>query len=90
MNLFKKNYKTVIYFFCIGFVLNSIPHTLDLLENRKNARLEFLEKKILYKQKEEVCKEKSEYFKFFKMGFEETAQKRLISCMKQSNLINKN
>ena len=87
MNLFKKNYKTVIYFFCIGFVLNCIPQTLDLLENRKNARLELLEKKILNKQKEEVCKEKSEYTKFFKMGFEETAQKRLISCMNQSNLI---
>ena len=87
MNLFKKNYKTVIYFFCIGFVLNSIPHTLDLLENRKNTRLELLEKKFLYKQKEEACKEKSEYSKFFKMGFEETAQKRLISCMNQSNLI---
>ena len=87
MNLFKKNYKILIYFFCIGFALNSIPHTLDLLEKRKNARLEFLEKKILYKQKEEVCKEKSGYFKFFEMGFEETAQKRLISCMNQSNLI---
>ena len=87
MNLLKKNYKTVIYFFCIGFVINSIPYTLDLLENRKNARLEFLEKKILYKRKEEVCKEKSEYYKFFKMGFEETAQKRLISCINQSNLI---
>ena len=87
MNLFKKNHKTVIYFFCIGFVINSIPYTLDLLENRKNARLEFLEKKILYKRKEEVCKEKSEYYKFFKMGFEETAQKRLISCINQSNLI---
>ena len=87
MNLFKKNYKTIICFFCIGFVLNSIPHTLDLLENRKNARLEFLEKKILYKQKEEVCKEKSEYSKFFEMGFEETTQKRLISCMNQSNKI---
>ena len=87
MNLFKKNYKTVIYFFCIGFVLSSIPNTLDLLKDRKNARLEFLEKKFLYKQKEEVCKEKSGYSKFFKMGFEETAQKRLISCMNQSNLI---
>ena len=87
MNLLKKNYKTVIYFFCIGFVINSIPYTLNLLENRKNARLEFLEKKILDKQKEEICKEKSEYSKFFKMGFEETAQKRLISCMNQSNLI---
>jgi len=86
MNLFKKTYKTIIYFFSIGFLLNSIPHTLDILENRKNARLEFLEKKILYKQKQEVCKEKSGYSKFFKMGFEETAQKRLISCMNQSNL----
>ena len=87
MNLFKKNYRTVIYFFSIGFVLNSIPHTLDLLENRKNIRIEFLEKKILDKQKEEFCKEKSEYSKFFKMGFEETAQKRLISCINQSNRI---
>ena len=87
MNLFKKNYKTVICFFGIGFVLNSIPHTLDLLEKRKNARLEFLEKKILDKQKEEICKEKSRYSKFFKMRFEETAQKKLISCMNQSNLI---
>ena len=87
MNLFKKNYKTVIYFFGVGFALNSIPHTIDLLENRKNSRLEFLEKKILYKQKEEVCKEKSGYSKFFEMGFEETAQKRLIACINQSNLI---
>ena len=87
MNLFKKNYKTVIYFFCIGFVINGIPYTLDLLENRKNARLEFLEKKILDKRKEEVCKEKSGYSKFFEMGFKETAQKRLISCKNQSNVI---
>ena len=87
MNFLKKNYKTVIYFFCIGFVINSIPDTLDLLENRKNARLEFLEKKILNKQKEEICKEKSGYSKFFKMGFEKTAQKKLISCMNESNLI---
>ena len=87
MNLLKKNYKTVIYFFCIGFLLNGIPHTLDLLKDRKNARLEFLEKKFLYKQKEDVCKEKSGYFKFFKMGFEKTAQKKLNSCMNQSNLI---
>ena len=36
MNLFKKNYKTVIYFFCMGFILNCIPQTLDLLENVKN------------------------------------------------------
>ena len=68
-------------------MLNSIPNTLDLLKERKNARLELLEKKILYKQKEDVCKEKSGYSKFFKMGFEETAQKRLISCINQSNLI---
>jgi len=87
MNLFKKNYKTVFYFFSIGFMLNSIPHTLDLIESKKNARLEILEKKILYKQKEEICKEKIEFSKFFKMGFEETAQKRLISCINKSNLI---
>ena len=37
-------------------MLNSIPYTLDILENRKNARIEFLEKKILDKQKEEICK----------------------------------
>ena len=84
MNLFKKNYKTVIYFFCMGFMLNCIPQTLDLLKDRKNARLEFLEKKLLYKQKEEVCKEKSGYSKFFKMGFQKTAQKRLISCINKS------
>ena len=87
MNLFKKGRRIIIYFFCIGFVLNSIPHILNMIENRKNSRLEFLEKKILYKQKEEVCKEKSGYSKFFKMGFEKTAKKRLISCINQSNLI---
>lgn len=87
MNLFKKNYKTVIYFFCIGFVLNSIPHILDTIENRKNSRFEFLEKSLLKKEQEKVCKKKSEYYKFFELGFEETAKKRLISCMQQSNLI---
>ena len=87
MNLFKKGYFTIIYFFCIGFALNSIPHILNIVENRKNSRLEFLEKKILKKEQEKICKEKSEYSKFFEMGFEETAQKRLFSCMKQSNLM---
>ena len=87
MHLFKKNLKKVIYFFCIGFVLNCIPNTLDIVENRKNARLEFLEKEFLKKQQENVCKEKIEYTKFFEMGFKEIAQKRLISCMKQSNFI---
>ena len=85
MNLFKKNYKTIIYFFCTGFLLSSIPHILDMVEKRKNERFEFLEKKILKKEQEKICKEKSEYSKFFEMGFEETAQKRLISCMDQSN-----
>ena len=87
MNLFKRWHKTIIYFFCIGFVLNSIPHILNVIENRKNSRLEVLRKKILQKEQEKICKEKSEYSKFFEMGFEETAQKRLFSCMKQSNLI---
>ena len=90
MNLFKRNNKTIIYFFCIGFLLNGIPHILNLHQNRKNSRLEFLQKKIIKEEQEKICKEKSGYSKFFKMGFEETAQKRLISCMKQSNLINKN
>ena len=84
MNLFKRWHKTIIYFFCIGFVLNSIPHILNVIENRKNSRLEVLRKKILQKEQEKICKEKSEYSKFFEMGFEETAQKRLFSCMKQS------
>ena len=86
MNLFKKTIKHLFIFFGIEFVLNSISHTLDLLENRKNARLELLEKKILDKQKEEICK-KIGYSKFLEMGFEDTNQKRLISCMHQSNLI---
>ena len=85
MNLLKKNFKKVIYCFCIGFIVNIIPITLNNLENRKNSRIEFLEKKILEQQKEKVCKEKSEYSKFFEMGFEATAQKRLISCMNKSN-----
>ena len=76
-----------MYFFCAGFVLNSIPHILNMVENRKNSRLEFLEKKILKEKQEKICKEKSEYSKFFEMGFEETAQKRLFSCMKKSNLM---
>ena len=87
MHLFKKNLKKVIYFFCIGFVLNCIPNTLDIVENRKNARLEFLEKEFLKKQQENVCKEKIEYAKFFEMGFKKIAQKRLIACMEQSNFI---
>ena len=90
MNLFKRNYKIILYFFLIGFLLNSLPHVLDMYENRKNSRLEFLEKKILKEEQEKICKEKTEYSKFIKMGFEETALKRLISCMKQSNIINKN
>ena len=87
MNFFKRSYKTIICFFCIGFVINIIPNLLNVIENRKNSRLEVLEKKILQKEQEKICKEKSEYSKFFEMGFEETAQKRLFSCMKQSNLI---
>tara|TARA_B100000900_G_scaffold321466_1_gene280711 strand:+ start:239 stop:505 length:267 start_codon:yes stop_codon:yes gene_type:complete len=87
MNFLKKNHKTIIYYFCIGFILNNIPRILDMVENKKNARLEFLEKKILKIKQEDICKEKSGYSKFFEMGFEETAQKRLFSCMKQSNLM---
>ena len=87
MKLLKKNYKTIIYYFCIGFVINTIPHIFNMVENKKNTRLELLEKKILKIKQEEICKEKSSYSKFFKMGFEEIAQKRLISCIRQSNLI---
>ena len=87
MNLLNRGHGTIIYFFCIGFALNSIPHVLNIVENRKNSRLEFLEKKTLKKEQEKICKEKSEFFKFLEMGFEETAQKRLFSCMKQSNLM---
>ena len=87
MRFFKKNYKTILYYFCIGFVINTIPNILDTVENQKNTRLESLEKKILKIKQEEICKEKSEYSKFFEMGFEEIAQKRLLSCITQSNLI---
>ena len=82
MNLFKKFFRTIFYFFCIGFAINGTPHILNILENKNNTRLELLEKKFLKKQKEKACKEKIEYSKFFEMGFEETAKKRLISCMK--------
>lgn len=85
MNFFRKNCKTVIYFFCIGIVINTIPHTLNMLQNKKNVRFELLEKKISKQRKEKVCLEKSDFSKFFEMGFEETAQKRLIACMKKLN-----
>tara|TARA_Y100000589_G_scaffold261884_1_gene252104 strand:+ start:2684 stop:2953 length:270 start_codon:yes stop_codon:yes gene_type:complete len=89
MNLFKKKFKTTIYFFCFGFAINSILNTLNIIENREQARLELIEKKFFKNQQEKICKEKSSYSKFFEMGFKETAQKRLNSCMKQSNFISK-
>ena len=85
MNLFKKRFKTILYFYCIGFVITSIPHTLNILENRKIARLQFLEKKFVKNQQEKMCKEKTNFTKLYEMGFKETAQKRLILCMKQLN-----
>ena len=87
MKFLKKNYKTIIYYFCLGFVINTIPYILDMVENKKNTRLESLEKNFLKIKQEEICKEKSEYSKFFEMGFEKIAQKRLLSCLRQSNLI---
>ena len=83
MNLIKKNFRTFFYFFCIGFIINNTFHILDILENKNNAKLELLEKNLKKKQQEKACKEKIEYSKFFEMGFEETAEKRLISCMKK-------
>ena len=82
MKLSKKKLEQICIFFCIGFVINGIPHILNILENKNNAKLELLEKNFLKKQQEKACKEKIEYSKFFEMGFEETAKKRLISCMK--------
>ena len=85
MNFLRNNFKKIIYFFCIGLLINCIPNTLNLLKNKNNAKLELLEKKFLKEKKEKFCKKESKYSKFLEMGFEETAQKRLISCMQKSN-----
>ena len=87
MNFFKNNFKIIIYFFCIGFIVNSIPMTLSIIENRKKEKLKLLEIETLRNQKKEICKIKSDYLKFIKMGFKETAKKRLISCIENSDLI---
>ncbi len=87
MNFFKNNFKIIIYFFCIGFIVNSIPMTLNIIENRKKEKLKLLEIETLRNQKKDICKKKSDYLKFIEMGFKETAKKRFISCMENSNLI---
>ena len=83
MNFIKNNLQTIIIFFCIGFIINNIPRTINTLERKKYERIKLLEKNFLRHQKEEICRKKSKYSKFLEMGFKETAQKRLISCMKQ-------
>ena len=83
MIFIKNNLQTIIIFFCIGFIINNIPRTINTLERKKYERIKLLEKNFLRHQKEEICRKKSKYSKFLEMGFKETAQKRLISCMKQ-------
>ncbi len=87
MNFLKTNIKIAIYFFCIGFLVSSLPFTLDIIEIRKVKRLKLLEKNFLKKEQEKICKEKSKYDKFYQMGFQEIAKNRLISCLEESNLI---
>ena len=84
MYLFLKNFKIFILFFFIGFSINLIFNKLNIIENKKNEIIEFLEEKNLKRKKEMFCREDNDYLKFLKMGFEETAEKRFISCMRQS------
>ena len=83
----KNNFKKIIYFFIIGLLINIIPNTLNILKNKNYAKLELLEKKFLKEKQEKFCKKESNYSKFQEMGFEETAQKRFISCMKKYNFV---
>ena len=87
MKFFKNSIKPFFCFFCIGFLLNSITLTLNTLESRKNTRIKFIEKKNLKNQQEKLCINKTDYYKFFEMGFKETAKNRFILCMKEQNLI---
>ena len=59
MNFFKNNFKIIIYFFCIGFIVNSIPMTLNIIENRKKEKLKLLEIETLRNQKKIFVKKRA-------------------------------
>ena len=68
--------------FFIGFLIATIPSMYNHIENFRNQILVKEQKKIQIKNKEKICKDNnSDYIKFLKLGFPETASKKFNTCM---------
>ncbi len=68
--------------FFIGFFIATIPSIYKHIENFRNRILVIEQRKIQIKNKEKKCKDnKSDYIKFLKLGFPETASKKFNTCM---------
>ena len=68
--------------FFIGFFIATIPSIYKYIENFRNQILVKEQRKIQIKNKEKKCKDNnSDYIKFLKLGFPETASKKFNTCM---------
>ena len=68
--------------FFIGFFIATIPSIYRHIENFRNRILVKEQRKIQIKNKEKKCKDNnSDYIKFLKLGFPETASKKFNTCM---------
>ena len=68
--------------FFIGFFIATIPSIYKHIENFRYRILVQEQRKIQIKNKEKKCKDNnSDYIKFLKLGFPETASKKFNTCM---------
>ena len=83
-NYFKKYKLTFMYSFSLGVLISAIPYIFETMEDLKIKKLIKEEKRRELELKEKICKNKdSEYLKFIKLGFPDTAILKFNICMKE-------
>jgi len=83
-NYFKKYILVFACSFSIGFFISTIPYIYKFIENFRIEKLIQEDRKMQIKENEEKCKNNnSEYRKFVKLGFPDTAISKFKICMQE-------
>ena len=83
-NYFKKYKLAFASSFSIGVFISTIPYIYKFIENSRIEQLIQEERKMQIQKNEQICKNNnSEYRKFIKLGFPDTAISKFKICMQE-------
>ena len=80
----KRYQSALIYSFMVGLFIGSLPFIYKFTENLRVQKLIQEQRKIQIQNKEKICKEEnSDYKKFLRLGFPQTAIEKFNICMEE-------